>query len=52
MPDSDVTITPVYKRIENVIINPETGNMKVFILGIIGIIVLVLYQMKRKKRFS
>jgi hypothetical protein len=50
MPDSDVTITPVYKRIENVIINPNTGNkMLIIILILIPCIGIGISTYKKKE---
>ena len=50
MPDSDVSITPIYRKIENSndMINPQTGNIKIIIfvivlLGLIG----CLYSRKK-----
>ena len=51
MPDTDVTITPLYRKIEsnnNILINPKTGNkLLIIVLLIITCIGTFIYKRKR-----
>lgn len=53
MPDSDVSITPIYRKIENSndMINPQTGNTKIIIFVII-LLSLIGCLYGRKKQFN
>ena len=53
MPDSDVLITPIYRKIENSndMINPQTGNTKIIIFMII-LLSLIGFLYSRKKHIN